>query len=140
MLYGGIDREFLAIPFFEKVNAFIYELWSKWKSRGYIETPVLKRRLTADTLKNMTANKLFNYFLQAVETEVSVQKLRQVQNVLNPMKSKMVLYTYDSVLFDIEYTEAKTLLPTIKNMLEQGNFPVKTKVGDIYDKMKTISL
>jgi hypothetical protein len=25
-------------------------------------------------------------------------------------------------------------------MLEQGNLPVKCKVGDIYDKMKTISL
>jgi hypothetical protein len=25
---------------------------------------------------NMTANKLFNYYLQAVETEVSVQKLQ----------------------------------------------------------------
>jgi hypothetical protein len=88
----------------------------------------------------MTANKLFNYFLQAVETEVSVQKLRQVQDALKSYQSRMILYTYDSVLFDIEFSEAKTLLPTIKNMLEQGNFPVKTKVGDIYDKLKTISL
>ena len=140
LLYGGIDREFLSIPFFEKVNAFVYELWAKWKSKHYIETPVLKRRLTEDTLKNMTANKLFNYFLQAVETEVSVQKLRQVQDALKTYQSQMILYTYDSVLFDVEYTEAKTLLPMIKNMLEQGNFPVKTKVGDIYSKMKTISL
>ena len=140
LLYGGIDREFLSIPFFEKVNAFIYELWARWKSKHYIETPILKRRLTADTLKNMTANKLFNYFLQAVETEVSVQKLRQVQDALKSYQSRMILYTYDSVLFDIEYAEAKTLLPMIKNMLEQGNFPVKTKVGDIYDKLKTISL
>jgi len=52
----------------------------------------------------------------------------------------MILYTYDSILFDVEISEAKTLLPQIKNVLEQGNFPVKTKVGDIYDKMKTISL
>jgi hypothetical protein len=37
-------------------------------------------------------------------------------------------------------SEAKQLLPEIKNILEQGKFPVKTKVGNIYDKMKTISL
>ena len=52
----------------------------------------------------------------------------------------MILYTYDSVLFDIDYAEAKELLPQIKQTLEQGNFPVKCKVGDIYDKIKTISL
>ena len=88
----------------------------------------------------MTANKLFNYFLQATESEVSVQKLRQVQAILETYQSRMILYTYDSILFDVEISEAKTLLTQIKNVLEQGNFPVKAKVGDIYDKMKTISL
>jgi hypothetical protein len=38
------------------------------------------------------------------------------------------------------YSEAKILIPLIKNTLEQGNFPVKCKSGDIYDKMKTISI
>jgi hypothetical protein len=52
----------------------------------------------------------------------------------------MILYTYDSVLFDVPITEAKELLPNIKEVLEQGNFPVKCKVGNIYDKIKTISL
>jgi hypothetical protein len=78
--------------------------------------------------------------LQAVETEVSVEKLRLVQDLLKDYQSCMILYTYDSVLFDVDYAEAKTLLPMIENILEQGNFPVKTKVGNIYDKMKTISL
>jgi hypothetical protein len=52
----------------------------------------------------------------------------------------MILYTYDSVLFDVDFSEAKNILPQLKNMLEQGNFPVKTKVGNIYDKMKTITI
>jgi hypothetical protein len=140
LLYGGIDSEFLSIPFFRQVNTFIYELWAKWKSKHYVETPVLKRRLTADALKNMTANKLFNYYLQATETEVSVQKLQQVQGILKLHQSSMILYTYDSVLFDVDFSEAKNILPQIKNMLEQGNFPVKCKVGNIYDKMKTITI
>ena len=140
LLYGGIDSEFLSIPFFEKVNSFIYSLWAKWKSKGRIETPILKRPITKDMVTNMTANKLFNYYLQAVETEVSVQKLRQVQTLIGTYETAMILYTYDSILFDVPFHEAKALLPQIKHVLEQGNFPVKVKVGDIYDKIKTISL
>jgi DNA polymerase I-like protein with 3'-5' exonuclease and polymerase domains len=130
----------LSIPFFRQVNTFIYELWAKWKSKHYVETPVLKRRLTADALKNMTASKLFNYYLQATETEVSVQKLQQVQDLIKDYETAMILYTYDSVLFDVPLSEAKDLLPRIKQTLEQGNFPTKVKVGNIYDKIKTISL
>jgi hypothetical protein len=40
----------------------------------------------------------------------------------------------------VPVTEAKELLPQIKEVLEQGNFPTKVKVGNIYDKIKTISL
>ena len=88
----------------------------------------------------MTANKLFNYYLQAVETEVSVQKLQQVQHILTAYETIIILYTYDSILFDMPITEAKALLPQIKHILEQGNFPTKCKVGNIYDKLNTISL
>ena len=140
LLYGGIDSEFLSIPFFEKVNAFVYDLWAKWKSKGRIETPILKRPITKDMVKNMTANKLFNYYLQAVETEVSVQKIQQVQSLLNTYETVIILYTYDSILFDVPVTEAKALLPQIKHMLEQGNFPTKVKCGNIYNKLNTISL
>jgi hypothetical protein len=140
LLYGGIDREFLSIPFFAQVNDFVYKIWNKWKKTGCVETPILKRNICREGLQNMTANKLFNYYLQAVETEVSVRKLQQVQEMLQPYTSCMILYTYDSVLFDINYQEARELLPQIKAVLEQGNFPVKVKVGDIYDKIKTISL
>ena len=140
LLYGGIDREFLSIPFFAQVNDFVYKIWNKWKKTGCVETPILKRNICREGLQNMTANKLFNYYLQAVETEVSVRKLQQVQEMLQPYTSCMILYTYDSVLFDINYQEARKLLPQIKAILEQGNFPVKVKVGDIYDKIKTISL
>lgn len=140
LLYGGIDSEFLAIPFFRQVNDLVYTLWNQWKKQGYIETPILKRQITSDAVKNMTANKLFNYFLQAIETEVSVQKLRQCQALLLQYETKMILYTYDSVLFDVPGHEAHEVLPKIKQTMQQGNFPVKLSVGNIYSKMKTVSL
>jgi DNA polymerase I-like protein with 3'-5' exonuclease and polymerase domains len=139
LLYGGIDKEFLAIPFFQQVNDFVYRLWDKWKKTGCVETPVLGRNICKEDTQNMTANKLFNYYLQAVETEVSVQKMRKVLDLLDAYQTRLVLYTYDSLLFDVDYTEARELLPALKQILEQGNFPVKTKAGDNYNKMKTIN-
>jgi hypothetical protein len=140
LLYGGIDKEFLEIPFFKKVNTYVYELWAKWKAKGRIETPILKRPITQEMVKNMTANKLFNYLLQAVETEVSVQKIQQVQTLLATYETVIILYTYDSILFDVPVTEAKELLPKIKELLDRGNFPTKVKCGNIYNKLNTISL
>ena len=88
----------------------------------------------------MTSFKLFNYYLQATETEVSVKKLALLQDYLQDFETCIILYTYDSVMLDVPLSEAKSILPEIKNLLEQGKFPVKCKVGDIYDKMKTITL
>ena len=140
LLYGGIDREFLSVPFFAKVNDFIYSLWNTWKTKKRIETPILKRQITHDMITNPTANKVFNYYLQAMETEVSVQKLQTVQQILHDYETKLILYTYDSILIDSKFEEAREVIPQIKQTLEQGNFPVKVKVANIYSKMKTVSL
>jgi hypothetical protein len=140
LLYGGIDREFLSIPFFAKINDFIYSLWNTWKTKKYIETPILRRHITSEQITNPTANKVFNYYLQALETEVSVKKLQAISALLKSYETKLILYTYDSVLLDSKFEEAKDLIPQIKETLEQGNFPVKVKVADIYSKMKTVSL
>jgi hypothetical protein len=140
LLYGGIDREFLSIPFYAQVNDFIYSLWNTWKTKKRIETPILKRQITHDQITNPTANKVFNYYLQAMETEVSVQKLQTVQQILHDYETKLILYTYDSILIDSKFEEAREVIPQIKQALEQGNFPVKVKVANIYSKMKTVSL
>jgi hypothetical protein len=138
LLYGGIDREFLSVPFFAHVNDFIYTLWNTWKTKKRIETPVLKRQITPDQITNPTANKVLNYYLQALETEVSVQKLQAVQRVLRDHETKIIMYTYDSVLIDSKFTEAQEVIPQIKQALEQGNFPVKVKVGKTYNEMTVV--
>jgi hypothetical protein len=140
LLYGGIDKEFLEIPFFKKVNDFIYDLWRQWKAKSHVKTPILQRKITNESVQNMTANKLFNYYLQATETEVSVQKLLAVQALLQDRETCIVLYTYDSILLDVPTHEAKDIIPAIKTVIETGNFPVKIQVGNNYNKMKTITI
>lgn len=138
LLYGGIDREFLNVPFFAQVNEFIVKMWKQWKTRGYIETALDKRIISKEQYPDMTKNKLFNYFLQSLETEVSVRKLVQVQELLDAYNSCMILYTYDSVLFDVDPNEAKTIIPEIRKVLESGNLPVKVSIGHIYSKMREL--
>jgi hypothetical protein len=85
----------------------------------------------------MTANKLFNYYLQATETEVSVQKLQRVQQILQSYQSCIILYTYDSIVIDIELSEIK-IIREIQYLLENGNFPIKIKYGTTYNKMQEL--
>jgi hypothetical protein len=138
LLYGGIDKEFLEIPYFRQVNDLIWKLWGDYKKRGYITTPVEKRPITMEGVERVTANKLFNYYLQALETEVSVRKMETVIEYLRDKTSKLILYTYDSLLFDVSTTEARDIVLQLRIILEEGNFPVKVKYGKTYSKMKTI--
>jgi len=140
LLYGHIEKEFLKIPFFKQVNEFVYSLWNEWKRNGYIKTPILKRVLSKDNLSDMNQNKLFNYYLQALETEFTATRLNKLLLLLKKYKTCIILYTYDSVLFDVPIHEAKQILPNIKTCLEGENFPVKCKVGNIYSKMNDFKL
>jgi hypothetical protein len=83
---------------------------------------------------------LFNYYLQATETEVSVQKLQAIQAILQDRETCIILYTYDSILLDVPIHEAKDIIPAIKSVIETGNFPVKVQLGNNYNKMNTITL
>ena len=51
--------------------------------------------------------------------------------MLNEYQSKLVLYTYDALLFDIHPNEV-SILKTIKDLMI---YPVKCKTGHNYNKM-----
>lgn len=134
LLYGGIDREFLTIPFFQQVNEFIQQQWKTWKRQGYILSTLDKRPITMEGVERITANKLFNYFLQSLETEVSVRKLQQALQYLQNKQSKLILYTYDSILLDVSPDETD-VQKHVRNILESGGFPIKIKSGTRYDQL-----
>ena len=140
LLYGGIDREFLTIPFFRQVNEFVNDIWHQWKTKKYIRTAIDKRVISQEQFPEMNRFKLFNYYLQSLETEFSVRKLAQVLSKLQDTQTQLILYTYDSLLFDVDMSEAKQLIPELVQMLQHGNFPVKSKYGDIYSKMTEFTL
>jgi hypothetical protein len=137
-LYGGVQSQYLHIPMFKKVSHIIDKLWMEFNRNGYIETP-MGRRLSKNNLKDMNANKLFNYLLQATETELNMKILSKVMEHLEDKKSKMVLYTYDSYLLDIHPDEIN-VLKDLKILIEGNDFPTKIEIGDRYSDMKSLNV
>jgi len=110
----------------------------EFNRRGYIETP-LGRKLSKENLNDMNANKLFNYMLQATETELNMKILSKVMEFLEDKRSKMVLYTYDSYLLDMHSDEFDSL-QNLKILIEGNGFPTKIELGDSYSKMNSIDI
>ena len=64
---------------------------------------------------SLNKNKLFNYILQAVETERNILILDKLSNMRQDRKSLPILYTYDSILFDVDPSDGGEYILEIKN-------------------------
>lgn len=139
-IYGGFDKRWLHIPYFSKIQEYIEHRWRFFEEYGYIETPKYKRKIKPCHIGDANPNKLFNYILQAFETEMAVDTLGDLLDYLEPKKSKPVLYTYDSILFDMHKDDKLDTIKRLKTIMEKDKFPVKVYVGKNYKEMKHISL
>jgi hypothetical protein len=140
MLYGGVDKKWLHIPYVAKVQEYIDHRWKYFEEYGYIETPKYFRKIKPCHIGDATPNKLFNYILQAFETEMAVGVLNELQTHLNGKLTKPVLYTYDSILFDAHRSDGRETLRQIKAIMEGSKFPVKVYVGKSYGDLRKIEL
>jgi len=139
-LYGGILPEYEHIDFFRKTKDYINILWDSWKNKGYIESPISGRRLYKKNFPPLNAQKLFNYLIQLLETEINFKKIFEINQYLedNQCSTKMVLYTYDSFLFDFDFGDGKKCINGIKKILQKDNFVVRKYVGSNYNEMSEI--
>lgn len=136
-LYGGIRKDYLHIPFFAKTDAFVKNLWEQ-KELSYVESPISFRKLHWENYKDITPYTFFNYYIQMMETEFNVEMLQTMSEhfVQSGIKAEPVLYTYDSVLFDV-HNDHKSLLidDIIPASIDLEKFPVKIKSGNNYANM-----
>ena len=140
LLYGGIDKDFAKIPFFGEVKNYVSSLWHAYKRYGFVKTEYFKRPMHKDNLNDMNPNKLFNYQLQAAETEHNMMVLNELNDHMIDMSSKLILYTYDSFLFDYDLRDGKDTILQLKNIIsEQGKYPIKLKAGINYNVMKDMT-
>jgi len=135
-LYGGIPKEIADnIPFFDKVNLLIDRLYAEFKSNGYIKTHFFKRKVYIDNV-NLTKNKIFNYYIQSLETEFNIKVLYKLDNYMKDKKSKLIMYLYDGFLFDMYPDEFDNIYQDILNIVSDNKFPYTKYLGKNFQNIK----
>ncbi len=127
--YGGIESQYKDIDFFKSLDQYINNEWKKYNAHKALVLPtgrILKK------LPGMNKLKLFNYIIQNLETKENIYKILEINKLLSKKKTKLILITYDSFLFDFSKEDDKNTLKNIKTILEGGNMVVKHKYGVNY--------
>jgi len=107
----------------------IQAAWAEYKRQKYLLLPNGRKI----KIENANPQKLFNYYVQCLETVNNVKKLVKLKELFKSKKSKVVLIVYDSVLVDFSAEDGKGFLAQIKNVLEEDGYRVKAKKGDNYN-------
>ena len=133
LLYGGIPEEFDEIPYYKKVREYIEKLWEIGTQRGYVST--INRNIPLSSIEGVNPQKLFNYLLQATETELNMEIMGRVLEFCKQTEIELTLYTYDSFLFSFPLDTPKEHAKKLKDIIESGGFPIKACWGTDYGKL-----
>lgn len=135
-LYGGVFEQYKNLEFFKRVNNLVEKNWKQFNEKGYIEVPISNYRIEKNNVGEMNPQKLFNYLLQGYETAQNILILWEMMRIFTNKNTKLVLYTYDSFLLDVDKTETD-VLEEIKQIFKKYKLNTKEKTGYDYDFGKT---
>ena len=131
-LYGGVFSNYKHLEFFQKIEKYVGEIWRKFESDGFVECPVSGFIYRKENLGEMNPQKLFNYVLQNLETSVNCLVLWDMFRILKGKKTKIILYTYDSFLFDVDDDEEDTMW-LIREVFIKYKLNIKEETGYDYN-------
>ena len=131
-LYGGVFENYRHLEFFQGIEKYVGETWRKFESDGFVECEISGYRYKKENLQNMNPQKLFNYLLQNLETSMNVRILWDMCGILRKCKTKLVLYTYDSFLFDLDNSE-EGVLEEIREVFKKYKLNIKEIEGYDYN-------
>lgn len=131
-LYGGVFDQYKDLEFFKKVQVYTDELWANFQENGWIESPISGYQFIEGDLADMNPQKLLNYVLQNLETATNVCILWEIFRLLKGCNTKLVLYTYDSFLLDLDKKE-KPVIKEILEIFKKYKLQVKYSYGSTYD-------
>lgn len=132
-LYGGVFDNYKDLPFFKATSSYIRTNWETFQIEGSLVCPISNYEFKRDELENMNPQKLFNYLLQNLETSLNIEILYRIFKLLKGKNTKLVLYTYDSFLFDVDKSEGKELMKEIKQVFTKLKLQTKVKHGPNYN-------
>ena len=136
ILYGSGHISEGIPPLLQKIKAFENELWGQYEAHNQIWGPWSIRRFT---VPDPSPSKVLNYYVQCLEFETTIQKLHNLRQRLSGFKSKVVLYTYDSILVDVLREEAGAIKNICPEVLENGDYPVKLSMGSDYHNLSPVA-
>tara|TARA_R110000868_G_scaffold320909_12_gene581953 strand:+ start:388 stop:1083 length:696 start_codon:yes stop_codon:yes gene_type:complete len=136
-IYGGIHKDLLDIEPFSSINALAQSIYDKFMA-GTLKSLLFERPIATDLIEGSNQTKIFNYMLQNLETEFNSLIITELLQGLRETNTKLILYTYDSFLFDVNIDERDLIIDLIKKVFKE--IPYKVKIGKDYQNMKTIKL
>jgi len=126
-IYGKIPEQHRNLEIFQKIQEYIDTMWNFYNDNGVVYNPISNKPFTKE-LKEMHPAKLMNYMMQSLETSRNILILKEVLRYLKDKKTKLVLYTYDALLFDFHKEDGKETLEKLQEILESdGKYPIKFK-------------
>lgn len=134
MLNGGVFSQYKDVPFWNKLEEYIANLWVKIQQQGYIELEG-GRKIKLDEIEHPTPQKLYNYQVQSLETFQNIRILKDLFVYLENKKSKIILYSYDAFLIDYQSIDGKQTLKDIKQIIEKQGFQCSVSYGENYNKL-----
>jgi hypothetical protein len=129
-LYGGVYKEYKDWEFFRLIQEYVNEVWKQFNNDGSIQ--VHDRAFNKDELGEMNPQKLFNYILQLLETLNNGRIIKDIIKILKDKNTKIVLYTYDAILIDLD-TDENEVLEDIGNVFKKYKLEIKHSYGTNYD-------
>ena len=133
LLYGGIPEEFDSIPYYKKVREYIEVLWKESSKKGYLSTH--NRDIPLSSIEGVNPQKVFNYLLQATETELNMGIMKKMLEFIKQTDIELTLYTYDSFLFSFPLDTPKEHALKLKEIVESNGFPINATWGTDYSKL-----
>lgn len=119
------------------INKFKLDLFNEFQANGYIYSFLLKRKIFFNQADITQSNKLFNYYIQNVETEFNLLKLTELLDNLKNDNCSILLYTYDSFLFEYDKNDTN-LIDKIQGILQKDGIPVTVQIGTNYGNLNDI--
>ena len=135
-LYGGISKEYTHLAYFKEVDRLINDLWDDYREDGYVKCALSDYKFDAYNIENINKQKLFNYYIQNLETSNNIRILKDILPLMTS-RTKLVLYTYDAFLFDVSKQE-KHIIQQVVDIFEKNNLKVKLSYGGNYDSLRRL--
>ncbi|NBP39397.1 MAG: hypothetical protein EBV34_13310, partial [Betaproteobacteria bacterium] len=79
-IYGGVQKEYKSIPFFQEIEKYIDKLWIEYQETG--KTILRTGRALHLSKISLNPQKLFNYSIQNEETRQNVNFLIEINSIL----------------------------------------------------------